>query len=93
MLLLLEEDVVAPPIILGTVRDRLEGHESLAHNAFELQVGRERIVLTAQQELSLRCGEACITLRRDGKVIIKGEEVVSRARGTNKVKGATVKIN
>jgi hypothetical protein len=47
----------------------------------------------APQELALSCGESSITLRRDGKIIIKGEEIVSRARGVNKVKGAIVKIN
>jgi hypothetical protein len=73
-LLLLEDGVEAPPILVGLVRDRLEYPD-------------------AHQALTLRCGESSITLRRDGKVIIKGEEIVSRARGTNKVKGAIVKIN
>ncbi|MFL5349754.1 MAG: DUF6484 domain-containing protein [Hyalangium sp.] len=93
VLLLLADDGRTPPILMGMVRDRLEAPGDMSVGALELQVGRERIALTAREELTLRCGEASITLRRDGKVIIKGEEIVSRARRTNKVKGATVRIN
>ena len=32
-------------------------------------------------------------LRRDGKIAIRGVNVETRAAGTNRLKGATVKIN
>jgi hypothetical protein len=32
-------------------------------------------------------------LRKDGKTVLKGREVLSRASRTNRVKGATVQIN
>ncbi|MCC6418741.1 MAG: hypothetical protein IT429_10940, partial [Gemmataceae bacterium] len=47
----------------------------------------------AKEEIVLRCGKSSITLRKDGKVVVLGAEVVSRASGTNKIKGAAVRIN
>jgi uncharacterized protein (DUF2345 family) len=57
------------------------------------QVDDQRVVLSAEREIVLRCGEASITLTRAGKVIIKGAYILSRASGYNKIKGAAVDIN
>ena len=57
------------------------------------QVDDQRVVLTAEREIVLRCGEASITLTRAGKVLIKGTYVLSRSSGYNKIKGAAVDIN
>jgi hypothetical protein len=61
----------------------------------ELHVdGRPRVLpIEAQEELILKCGQASITLQRDGKIVIKGRYVESRASSTNRIKGAQVKIN
>ena len=53
----------------------------------------ERLVLRAEREIELRCGDASIVLTRAGKVLIKGNFVLSRSRGANKIKGAYVDIN
>jgi hypothetical protein len=53
----------------------------------------EHLVLEATKGLTLQCGEGSITLRGDGKVLIKGKELVSRAEGTNRIKGGAVAIN
>jgi hypothetical protein len=50
-------------------------------------------VVNAEREIELRCGEASITLTRAGKVLIKGEYVLTRAKGLNRIKGAAVSIN
>jgi uncharacterized protein involved in type VI secretion and phage assembly len=59
----------------------------------DVHIDGEHVSLDAKQELVLRCGEASVTLRADGRIVIKGMEIVSRARGTHKVKGASVLIN
>lgn len=59
----------------------------------EATVDGDRRVIEAKEEVVLRCGEASITLRRDGRVVIRGAYVETHAAGTNRVKGATVKIN
>jgi len=53
----------------------------------------ERLELTADREIVLRCGDASITLTRAGKVLIRGAYVSSHSRGVNKIKGGTVHIN
>ncbi len=49
--------------------------------------------ISAQQELSLRCGRASITLKPNGKIVLKGDHLLSYSRGTNRIKGGSVQIN
>jgi hypothetical protein len=41
----------------------------------------------------LRCGEASISLSRDGKVVIRGRHIVSHASGVNRIRGGSVELN
>jgi hypothetical protein len=75
------------PIILGILHDRARTEARTLH------LKAARIVLEAEDELALKCGEGSIEARRDGKVSVKGRDVISRATRTNKVRGATVLIN
>jgi hypothetical protein len=56
-------------------------------------VDGKRVLLEAEDEVVLRCGEASITLRRNGKIVIRGAYVESHAAGTNRIKGGSVRIN
>ncbi len=49
--------------------------------------------IEASRSLSLRCGESSIDLRADGKVLIKGDDVTVRAKGTKRIRAGTVSIN
>ena len=51
------------------------------------------VVIEADEELLLRVGESSIKISRDGKVVIRGEHVLTRAKGTNRIKGGSVAIN
>ena len=89
------------PLILGSVRDRLPQTPPAAapvptpasKPARQLDVDGEVVHVHAERTLSLSCGRASIVLREDGKIIIKGGEIVSRASGTHKIKGGLVNIN
>jgi hypothetical protein len=59
----------------------------------EAKVDGRRVVIEGKDEVVLQCGEASITLRRNGKVIVKGTYLESRATGTHRIKGGTVEIN
>lgn len=83
-----EKANVRCPIIIG----RLHAGAAPATTAF-LKIDGERVVLQAEQQIELRCGEASLVLTRAGKVMIRGNYVVSRSRGANKIKGAFVDIN
>jgi uncharacterized protein (DUF2345 family) len=51
------------------------------------------VEIEAQKTLTLRCGEASITLTADGQVLIRGHYISSHATGTQRIKGAAVRIN
>jgi hypothetical protein len=53
----------------------------------------DRLVIEAGQTLTLRCGEGTITITQDGRILIKGRDLVSRAKRTNRIKGGSVQIN
>ncbi len=59
----------------------------------EARVDGRRVVLEGQDEVVLQCGEASITLRRNGKIVIHGVNVETRARGAHRIKAGTVDIN
>lgn len=62
-------------------------------SALDVTLDRERIVLTAQRELVLRCGKASVALSADGKVVIKGAKLLSTASGLHRIRGGSVQIN
>lgn len=51
------------------------------------------VVIEGEEEVTLRCGKASISLRRDGRVVVKGAYVETHASGTNRIKGGSVQIN
>jgi hypothetical protein len=53
----------------------------------------KKVVLDASQEIVLECGKGSLRLTADGRIVMKGVEIVSRALRTNKIKGGTVNIN
>jgi hypothetical protein len=59
----------------------------------EVTVDGQRVLLQAEHEIVLQCGKASITLTRAGKVLIKGEYVLSHATGENRVRGGSTAIN
>jgi len=59
----------------------------------EARLDGERVVLEGKREVVLKCGEASITLRSDGKMVLRGAYIETYAKGVNRIKGASVKIN
>ncbi|OJH37378.1 DUF6484 domain-containing protein [Cystobacter ferrugineus] len=59
----------------------------------EAWVDGKRVTIEGQEEVVLKCGAASITLRRNGKVVIKGTYVETSATGTQRIKGGSVEIN
>ena len=52
-----------------------------------------RIELQAGKEMVLKCGPASITLTKDGRIVIRGADVLTRSSGSNRIKGGSVHIN
>jgi hypothetical protein len=53
----------------------------------------EELLLTAHRKITLQCGLASITLHPNGKIVLRGQHILSASEGTNRVVGAQVEIN
>jgi hypothetical protein len=97
VVVMFEDADVHKPIVIGVIRER--SPEAASRNSTEparlVSVERDgdRLEISAEREIILRCGSSSITLTRAGKVIIRGSYIVSRSTGVNKVKGAAIDIN
>ena len=82
------------PIVVGVIQSSpIANEQPLPSQAIAVRADDERYELTAEREIVLRCGDSSITLTRAGKVIIRGNYILSRSTGYNKIKGAAVDIN
>lgn len=99
VLLMFENANPNRPIIVGFINDKvlrenesdpnLDSSQSLKQLYFE----GERLIFDARQEVMIRCGKSSISLQRDGKIVIKGATINSRASKLLKLKGSMVTIN
>lgn len=95
--LLFEQGDPSRPLVVGLLQPGPRTpHIDLildAQDPVEVEADGERQIIEGREEIVLRCGEAAITLRRDGKIVIQGTHLLSRARWTNRIKGGSVQIN
>ena len=88
VLLLLQED--HGPVILGHIGEL--GRDVTAGKTGAKQA-EPNVLIEASESLTLRCGASSLVMRKDGKVVLKGKRLLSRASQANKIKGASVNIN
>ncbi len=80
------------PVVTGVVRPA--GSPALAGAApAQVVLDGETLVLEAQREIVLRCGKASIHLTREGKVVIRGADLLEASTGRHRIRGGTVEIN
>ena len=99
VLLVFEAELSDKPIIVGLIQPR-DSHVELKSpkerrpsTELEALVDGKKIALQAEDEITLRCGEASITLQRNGRIVVRGAYVETRSKGVNRIKGGTVRIN
>jgi hypothetical protein len=83
----------AKPIVIGVLREGEGWPLAEAPGRVEVEADGERLIVSAKEQLVLRCGQASITLTRAGKVLIQGTYVSSRSSGVNRIKGGSVQLN
>ena len=85
-----EDGDAARPLVLG-----IQGFSAPPASDFSIEADADgrRVRLSAQEEIVLQCGESSITLKRNGRVVIRGSYVETHASGTNRIKGGNVRIN
>jgi hypothetical protein len=99
VVLMFEENDLEKPIVMGVINQPPTMRSAPAEDRVterktpEVELDGERLLLTAQKEIVLRCGKATITLTRAGKVLIRGAYLLNRSSGVNRIKGGSVQIN
>ena len=90
------------PVVLGlmmqpvTTNADATPHATLpvhGHDPLRVSHNGQRVVIEAQTELELRCGEAVILLSEDGHIQIRGAYVTSHATASQRIRGGSVQIN
>jgi len=98
LLIVFEGNKPDSPVIIGMVGEALVSN---VEQSVTLPVGvpeaaivdGKKLRFDAKEEIQLICGKSSILLRKDGKVVVKGRNIVNRALETNKIKGGNISLN
>jgi hypothetical protein len=93
VVLMFEKGDPQRPIVLGCLHDPHARTLPERPGSVEVDADGERLVISAKEQLVLRCGKASITLTRAGKVLFHGTYVSNRSTGVLRLKGGSVQIN
>ena len=99
VLLVFDQGDLQRPVIIGLMENALEEMVAFqvpaeeAKEVKDIQVDGKRITIEAETEILLKCGKGSILIRKDGKIIIKGTDLLSRSSGNHRIRGASVSIN
>jgi hypothetical protein len=91
--LMFEDSDPSRPIVLGCLH---EAHSNVlpgVTSQVDVDADGQRLVVSARDQIVLRCGKASITLTKEGKVIVQGAYVSNRSSGVLRIKGGSVHIN
>ncbi|MER8528441.1 MULTISPECIES: DUF6484 domain-containing protein [unclassified Mesorhizobium] len=86
--LLFQEGDAMKPLIVGRIVEP-------ARKTAAPQVVREgeRILITGDERIELRCGKATILMEKDGRITIRGSYVTSQASAANRIRGGSIDLN
>ena len=93
VVLVFEQGDAQRPIVIGLLHDGADWPVDERPAQVQVDVDGEHLLVSAKQQLVLRCGKASITLTKAGKVLIEGSYLLSRSTGVNRVKGGSVQLN
>ena len=99
-LLLAWDEQEEVPIIVDVIVPAItaESHsppapQSVCMTPYQISTDGNAVTIEAEEELTLQCGRARMTLNRNGRIALRGDYLVSYSRGTIKLTGAVVHIN
>jgi hypothetical protein len=53
----------------------------------------DELLLEAKRQITLRCGKSSITLYPNGKIVLRGDYILSDAEGLNRIIGGQIELN
>jgi Domain of unknown function (DUF6484) len=93
VVLMFEDGDPRQPIVMGCIVPQAGAAITEAPGRVEVDADGERLIVSAKEQLVLRCGKATITLTKAGKVLIQGTYVSSHSTGVVRIKGGSVQLN
>lgn len=57
------------------------------------EIAPDELLLNATRKVTIQCGQSSITLHPNGKIVLRGQYILSAAEGTNRMVGGQVEIN
>ncbi|MEJ2045830.1 MAG: DUF6484 domain-containing protein [Reinekea sp.] len=97
MITFIDNDVKQPVItgvMASVVGDMVQGASEAGNKAVTKVIrDGESIIISANEQITLTCGKSSLILREDGKIVTKGDNILSRASATHKIKGCKVEVN
>lgn len=79
--------------IIGLVSETLSAQVDEEDEPDVVHLDVTSLVLEARKDLVLRCGDSQLTMKADGRIVLRGTDVVSRSSGPSRIRGASVRIN
>lgn len=97
-LLLFEGEDPTRPLLVGLLRSSTPLVDALLAGPLPqapvvARVDGKRVAIEGKEEVVLRCGKASLTLQRDGKVVLRGVNLVTQADQVHKIRGGKVQVN
>lgn len=97
-LLLFEDGDPARPLLVGLLRSAAPLVDALLAGPLPAaervaRIDGKRVAIEGKDEVVLQCGKASLTLRRDGRVVLRGVNVVTQADQVHKIRGGKVQVN
>ncbi|MER8406398.1 DUF6484 domain-containing protein [Mesorhizobium sp. M1307] len=86
--LLFEDGDLGRPLIVGRIVEP-KGKSVAPHVVRD----GERVRITGEERIELRCGKAVIIMEKDGRITIRGTYVTSHASAANRIRGGSVNLN
>jgi hypothetical protein len=81
---LVEVDPEVGPVIVGVVQTRVPD---------ELEIKARKVVIDAEEELTMRAGRGAMRIREDGDVELVGSRISTMSRGLFRIVGRVLRLN
>ncbi len=89
------DEIARRGYVLGVIQKYQVGGQAangkLNHQNDEHEV--RELKFNAAEKIEFRCGASTVTMNKNGKIVVRGRNITSRASEAQKIKGATVNIN
>lgn len=82
----------ASPVITGLLAPGSARPKKISRTP-KLELDAKELLLEADSQITLKCGKSSITLTRDGRIILKGKHLLSRATSVNRIRGGVIQLN